>query len=161
MSYDLTLYRTTDGVALEALTEAIELHEEDEGPDPAPMLRPLSNAELAALHAALRAAEPSLEGQTDELFGGDDLPVTISLMSDELGFSIPYWHEGAEAKETVMRIAALLAICREHGLRIYDPQIGREIIDPQAELKQITDVYTYGTRSLRSVLARKPWWKFW
>ncbi|MFG0285238.1 MAG: hypothetical protein ACF8R7_12515 [Phycisphaerales bacterium JB039] len=161
MSYDLRLFRTADGVSLETLTEAIELHAEDDGPNPAPMLRPISNGELATLHAALRAAEPSLEGPTDELFGGDDLPITISLMSDEVGYSIPYWYEGAEARETVMRIAALLAICREHGLRIYDPQIGREIIDPQAELAQITDVYTYGTRSLRSVLARRPWWKFW
>jgi hypothetical protein len=125
------------------------------------MLRQLSNAELAALHADLRAAEPSLEAATDELFGGDDLPVTISLMSDGVGFSIPDWYEGAEARETVMRVAALLAICRAHGLRIYDPQIGREIIDPKAELEQMTGTYTYGTRSLRSVHGRRPWWKFW
>ncbi len=159
MSYDLLLYRTIDGVSLEAIEESRELHEDDER-DPQ-LLLPLSKAEIASLHAALLAAEPSLEDcGSDELMGGDDLPVTISLMEDEVGFSLAYWHEGAAAARVAARVGKLLAVCRRHGLRIYDPQAGREIADPAAEVEQMAEQYSEGTRLIKEV-TRRPRWKFW
>ena len=154
MSYDLTLYRTIEGVTVDAVEESRELRGDVEAPDPQ-LLRPLSKAEVAALHDALLACEPSLED-----CGGDDLPVTISLMEGEVGFSLAYWHEGAGAARAVARVGRLLAVCREHGLRIYDPQLGREIVDPEAEVGEMGGRYSEGTRLLKEV-TRRPWWKFW
>lgn len=160
MSYDLTLYRTVDGVSVEAVEESRELRGEVEAPDPG-LLRPLSKAEVAALHDALLACEPSLEDcGSDELVGGDDLPVTIGLMGDGFGFQLAYWHEGAAAARAAARVGRLLAVCREHGLRIYDPQVGREIVDPEAELEGMAGQYSEGTRLARGA-ATRPWWKFW
>ena len=89
--------------------------------------------------------------------------IQITLFDDEASVTVPFWHEGDEARETFRKIWDYLEIIsRESGYLIYDPQIDR-VIEPSAGFDAALACYTGAMQQLSQTVGtqQKPWWKFW
>lgn len=187
MSYDLTFAAFPDGIDPDDYLEQFE----EAGPGPVDPEREAWKAELVA---ALQALEPELEPfefdhaqiasslgipleqakreyRHVELNTDDGSGIQVMVEDHGCSITVPYWHEGDAAVRVLGRIGALAKAIGEHGLRMYDPQLGR-IADPDADRAEMLRVYAGVMTKVPGLLgqvaaapeqqaAKKPWWKFW
>jgi len=184
MSYDFHLFATAGGIDPRAIAEA-----DDEGFEVGPR-DPAKEAAKRKVADTLIAFDPNLElatfdyeeiarlhrvrvdvaydrvrhlELTDVSSGGSG--VQIMLFDDRASVTVPFWHEGADARADLERVWSYIdVICRETGYEVFDPQIDR-VIDRGA----FDDVFASYMRAMARVKdiavpqlkKRRPWWKFW
>ena len=182
MSYDFRLCLPQAGRSREEIATA---DEEDLGiTDPVPA----KEERKQRISAALTARNPALEPFT---FGFDEIAdlekitveeakkkyrhiemngpegsngIQITLFDDEASVTVPYWHQGAAARQVFEEIWSYLEIIeREGGFFTYDPQIER-VLDLQKDFEASLSCYDRVSRDLAEEFAvpqKKPWWRFW
>ena len=179
MSYDWYLFRPTPGKdPLAEIQERLAKEEETlaagEAVDNSGPPREETERLKRRLVGALQARNPRLEPSefergielTDETTG-----MQITLCDDRADITVPYWHDGDEAKRAMDEVRDFIEILfREAGYVAYDPQLGR-IVNPERDLGEaipgyerivrdlprLTEDATHGTRPLEA----RPWWRFW
>ncbi len=132
MSYDLIVYRTPSGRDPEDVFE-----EEMEAEEAGVSHEPIQDQGLDRCRAMI------------EQLAGDR--VVCNLCGRHLNIDIPYHYEGAEAQQLMREIAQCLErACREDGLTVYDPQVGRAL-SPQRDLAVMLRSHERGTGIVRDV----------
>ena len=90
--------------------------------------------------------------------------IQITLFDDEASVTVPYWHEGAAARQVFEEIWSYLQIIeREGGFFTYDQQIGR-VLDLERDFESSLGCYDRASRDIAEefqVQRKKPWWQFW
>jgi hypothetical protein len=99
----------------------------------------------------------------------EDLVSQITIRSNHVFISVPYWYQGKEARDVFDLVAAYTrAIAETAGYFVYDPQTDQSY-DPTRENFMGLSLYTgvmLNNSNPSSVPVetsdkRKPWWKFW
>ena len=74
--------------------------------------------------------------------------IQITLFDDEASVTVPFWHEGDKAADTLREIWIYLEIIsRQADYLIYDPQIDR-ILDPSAGIDDALACYSSAMRQI-------------
>ena len=177
MSYDLILFRPLEGVDPRSLA----LTEEERG-----ARDPRIEAAKQRITDALLAHDRQLDAfapDFDKIAKLHKLPVDVAyerfrqieindtassgiqimLFDDHASITVPYWHKGAAARETFVRLWALIEIvCREGQFEAFDLQLDQTINEQSfdAVVRRYAGVAArMDEMSRRS--PRRPWWKFW
>jgi len=129
MSYDFLLLHREPGQSWDEVLEANERLVIEEGDRP---LSPAARVRLERIADRLQAHDPQLERFTSEdcieLTRPDDSGIQVSLFSDELAVTVPYWHTGPAARAVMRIVWSYLAILeQETGWEVYDRQLGRSL----------------------------------
>jgi hypothetical protein len=160
MSYDLYLFRETDGDP-EAAYELLEEEEEEREPTAE------EEAELRRLAADLQAASPGLDlteaarGFLLQLGYEIQRPVVLDIGAGSITMS---WSYGADAaRAAIDEVRTYLPVFERHGYVAYDPQLER-VFDPDrdAQEAEATHAYVHGQLAEaypRELGERAPWWK--
>jgi len=117
MSFDLTFVRKS---ADQSWDEALDGSEEDTDGEPD-----------AQAWAGIVGDARQILGDIELHSGGDYFEldheptgIQVSLYAGEAGITVPYWYEGAEAREIVRTLYRLAAVIERHtGLTGYDAQV--------------------------------------
>ena len=182
MSYDLHLLRPRPGESVEE-TATRDADEDSPASPPDPQKEELKRRVAAALISQDKAlaifrfdykeiarlqkisvADAQLRFRHIEL-NDDATGIQITLLDDEAGVTVPYWHTGEKAQAVLRRLLAHAdTICKETGFVAYDPQLGRVVTS--ADLDAVAAVYVAQVHALRdrypsAAKSKRPWWKFW
>jgi hypothetical protein len=160
MSYDLYLFRETDGDP-EAAYELLEEEEEEREPTAE------EEAELRRLAADLQAASPGLDlteaarGFLLQLGYEIQRPVVLDIGAGSITMS---WSYGADAaRAAIDEVRTYLPVFERHGYVAYDPQLERVFdSDRDAQEAEATHAYVHGQLAEaypRELGERAPWWK--
>lgn len=173
MSYDISVFKRENGAT------AAELADRDEAARPA-----FTPDELKRLASATQAVLPQFAYDADEQenlyeFTNKDSGLKIEMLASGIGFALPYWHDGADARAVFTTInAALSAMSNTMPIVVYDPQQAREINPALGLSDSEINYYTKTTTHVQEIMAnpspagsehaafereaaRRPWWKFW
>ncbi len=96
-----------------------------------------------------------------------DNAIQITIETDHVSVTTPYWYEGDEARGVFKEISTYLRLIRkEAGYFVYDPQ-NEIVFDPETHVFDNLDEYERIVRKLPDIVEQtmreneKPWWKFW
>jgi len=192
MSYDIYLFKPDDGESVEDAFERLFSEDEDGDESEPSAEREVLKARLAD---ALIAANPLLESfQFDyaavakslktteeearrqwrhiELNGPEDgNGIQITIEDGKATVTVPYWHEGDDAKRVFEEIWKYLKVFQtEAGYLAFDPQLECPL-DLSKDPDEMIQTYTgfVGTMNTKFVASNEssvsdkpqPWWKFW
>lgn len=180
MSYDLTLFPLIEGqdakASLRSYLEQLEQEFDDDQSMVCDRESARRNRELAV---ALCALNPELKcspiGNRDnphsfELDAGEGgNGIQISLYSDSVAITVPYWHSGPDAARVFKEIWSYLGLLQlQSEYLIYDSQLDA-ILDLDKDFDKVLAVYSLVVKQISGIgasgeglkCARKTWWKFW
>lgn len=132
MSYDLIFARLAPGQTWDDYLEEDRDFEEDSELAPQAWQR---------IVARVREILPNAVDAGGEL---DDESTAIQVLcsADDASIQVPYWHEGAAARQVVTAMYQIAAIIEEEtGLRGFDPQIEVPISDAAARIDDAVAVF--------------------
>jgi hypothetical protein len=96
-----------------------------------------------------------------------DLRMQLTVFSDHVSLTIPYWYTGKNADLVFDQVNAYLLVIRKAvGYFAYDPQT-ESVFDPQTDVIGNHSEYNRIAENLPAIIAqseartKKPWWKFW
>ena len=151
MSYDFTMLKLNPNTTVREVLDAMEKSHN------APNLFDSEGRQRSrAIANTIRTKNPDMDWQpyahaNYELIeisesGEDNLDgIQISIFPNEIGVSVPYWHEGEHARPVFLKIWDYLKIIQGiTDYAIHDPQVGR-IIQIDADFKLVLATYSGGT----------------
>lgn len=168
MSYDFRLCLPQPGRTREEIATADAPEEGATAPVPAkeerkrrvaaalrarnPALTPFAfGIEEIAKFRKITVEEAKREYRHIELNGPDNgNGIQIMLFDDEASVTVPYWHQGAVARQVFEEIWSYLKIIeREGGFFTYDPQLGR-VLDLGKDFRPALEAYDKVSRDMAS-----------
>jgi hypothetical protein len=160
MSYDFMMFVLPTDMTVHEVLDAIEKNID------APNFFDEKGKQLSrAIANTLRGKNPTLDWQpytqaNYELIelnesGDEDLDgIQISIFPNEIGVTVPYWHEGERARQVFLKIWDYLKIIEEMtAYVIYDPQLGR-VIDLTVDFNEVLTRYDGGVAYVDEIASR-------
>ncbi len=145
MSYDLQAFLLPPGGDPEEALEALETD----------LDRPPTGEErdrMTRLAKALQATVASLEaGYPEDAIELSEDRFQVSVYANEAMISIPYWFDGAEAREVLaVALECARAIRETAGFVVWDPQLDR-LLDERATVDELAEAYRSGREYVRGL----------
>ncbi len=164
MSYDVMFMKKDEASISEAEMNDIAAELQKLLPDLAPFKR---DYDAIARHENISIDEARAKYKHIELNPepepGDGLQVTIDTNS--IFVTVPYWHTGDKAKEVFARIARCGKLLSNKGFQAADVQLDGQEISFERDIPQMIEVYSSMSGRLQAIgdkfPVKKPWWKFW
>lgn len=102
---------------------------------------PFGFSEIAEMEG-IPEAEARVKYRHLELNGAEDgNGIQITLYDDSTSITVPYWHSGEKARETITEIWSYLALVeKEAGYVTFDPQI-EKILNLSSDLPTVIETY--------------------
>jgi hypothetical protein len=111
-------------------------------------------AEIARVRAFTEAEARAQFRHTELNSPEGDYPIQVIIYANHAFLTVPYWHTGDRAHETMTEAFSYLALLeREAGRIIMDPQIGR-VLSLSRDLGEVVTTYERGTRQLQNTAAK-------
>jgi hypothetical protein len=152
MSYDITGYKLNGGDTRDSFHAVMNGESEYQGAT-------LTQGDIDSIdtilirHGFTKIEPPSLQ---EYLFR----TINVSIISDCVGISMPYWDDAKDDYNLAMTVVTELF--KKTGVVFWDTQNGAIVTDAPPSSK----AFAYGLRATndlrdRNVPPRKTWWKFW
>lgn len=147
VSYDIYFLRRRDGQSWDEVLEAMEAADHSE-PIPARLLEAWGRI-VPQARALLGEVDITEYEQESRDLSHSDTGIDLSVFSDEVSITVPYWHAGDNAAVVLGKVFALSAIVeKETGLTAYDPQVERPLAE--ASPQGVIGLMSRTTEDLRS-----------
>ncbi|WP_225834196.1 hypothetical protein [Streptomyces sp. NK08204] len=133
MSYDIYFLNRRDGQSWDEVLEAMEDAAEDNEPIPTHLLEAWDRI-MPQARALLGEVEITQYEQESRDLSHSGTGIDLSVFSDEVTITVPYWHAGDDAAVVLGQVSTLAAIVeKETGLTAYDPQTERALAEAPPE----------------------------
>lgn len=145
MSYDLQAFLLPPGGDPE---EALEALESDLDRPPTGEERDRMTRLAKALQGAVASFEATYPGDAIEL---SEDRFQVSVYANEAMIAIPYWFDGAEARQVLaVALECARAIRDTAGFVVWDPQLDR-LLDERATVEELAEAYASGREYVRGL----------
>jgi hypothetical protein len=144
MSYDFTMFNLEPNADL---YETLSMRERAKGPrlfNKETKQRSRAIVDLLIFKNPRLDWQPSAMGNIESIHideGANGNGIQISLFPDEVGITVPYWHEGDAAREVFQQIWDYLGVVQQmtHYV-IFDPQLGR-LVELEEDYEEVLAAY--------------------
>lgn len=156
MSYDLYIFQKEEGRDPHETIKSILANEEDQAEDISKEMSQL----IKIAYENIKENIDFLEVTSANQFFNEDMGLVIDFCSNYISLNLAYWHDDSKADEIFNKIEEIITqINSDNQFAIYDPQDDKIKYSLIASNESTT--YAGTVQSVKGLLPKKPWWKFW